>query len=281
LVYDEPGKNVYGTLNCLRLGIAQYATVDASQVETTTGYSASQSLVLTNTVANEDSKVSKVAIWEPNSNYHINTIINSFVTNRYFKSTEYNKFGLTESGLFGKTTVVDTYALIDNVLDFNESTKGGDEIIDGAGTRLLDDQNTQVYGISNVYNWSNESRFVKQNTIKTTISVPEDSEDGTETFPSSFEITGVADTSATSDGKESYDSSYGALLVTTDGGTITIPANTIVRYRIYLWLEGQDVDTLNYASHGGSMTVNLGIQKPASSTQATSQSNVEEVSNNT
>ena len=31
--------------------------------------------------------------------------------------------------------------------------------------------------------------------------------------------------------------------------------------RIYVWLEGQDVDCINYASHGGGITLNLGLVK--------------------
>ena len=41
----------------------------------------------------------------------------------------------------------------------------------------------------------------------------------------------------------------------------TIPANTICRLRVYVWLEGQDVDCINYASHGGGVTVNIGLVK--------------------
>ena len=35
----------------------------------------------------------------------------------------------------------------------------------------------------------------------------------------------------------------------------------ISRVRIYLWLEGQDVDCINYASHGGGVKVNIGLVK--------------------
>ena len=40
-----------------------------------------------------------------------------------------------------------------------------------------------------------------------------------------------------------------------------IKKNTIIRLRMYVWLEGQDVDTTNYASHGGGITVNIGLVK--------------------
>lgn len=41
----------------------------------------------------------------------------------------------------------------------------------------------------------------------------------------------------------------------------SIPANTICRLRVYVWLEGQDVDCINYASHGGGVNVNIGLVK--------------------
>ena len=52
------------------------------------------------------------------------------------------------------------------------------------------------------------------------------------------------------------------LLSTKDGKTeFQIPANKIVRLRVYVWLEGQDVDCINYASYGGGVIVNLGLVK--------------------
>ena len=52
-------------------------------------------------------------------------------------------------------------------------------------------------------------------------------------------------------------------LVSTSDGTSTfgITPNKICRLRIYLWLEGQDVDCINYASHGGGVKVNIGLVK--------------------
>jgi len=40
-----------------------------------------------------------------------------------------------------------------------------------------------------------------------------------------------------------------------------IAPNCVVRLRVYVWLEGQDVDCINYASHGGGVTVNIGLVK--------------------
>lgn len=52
-------------------------------------------------------------------------------------------------------------------------------------------------------------------------------------------------------------------LVSTTNGTTTfgIAPNKITRIRVYLWLEGQDVDCINYASHGGGVKVNIGLVK--------------------
>ena len=40
-----------------------------------------------------------------------------------------------------------------------------------------------------------------------------------------------------------------------------IPKAQVCRVRMYIWLEGQDVDCTNYASHGGGVTVNVGLLK--------------------
>jgi len=40
-----------------------------------------------------------------------------------------------------------------------------------------------------------------------------------------------------------------------------IAPNSICRLKIYVWLEGQDVDCINYASHGGGITLNIGLVK--------------------
>ena len=41
----------------------------------------------------------------------------------------------------------------------------------------------------------------------------------------------------------------------------SIAPNSVIRLRVYVWLEGQDVDCINYASHGGGVTLNLGLVK--------------------
>lgn len=52
-------------------------------------------------------------------------------------------------------------------------------------------------------------------------------------------------------------------LVSASDGTTTfgIAPSKISRLRIYVWLEGQDVDCINWASHGGGIKVNIGLVK--------------------
>ena len=93
--------------------------------------------------------------------------------------------------------------------------------------------------IDNIYDWSgtNSAVMEKQNTLQTTTKK-------TEGVITSYEIA------------EGVQNLKGTL-----GDDFTMPRNTIIRYRVYVWLEGQDVDCINYASHGGGVTLNLGLVK--------------------
>ena len=89
--------------------------------------------------------------------------------------------------------------------------------------------------IADIYKWDgSESNLAVQNVLQTTKS---------------------ADDYTISEGVQN--------LVSTKNGTSTfgIAPNAISRIRIYLWLEGQDVDCINYASHGGGVKVNIGLVK--------------------
>ena len=53
---------------------------------------------------------------------------------------------------------------------------------------------------------------------------------------------------------------------TVDGGDYTAPTlnmqdGSVCKVRMYVWLEGQDVDTLNEASHGGGIYLDIGLLK--------------------
>ena len=54
-----------------------------------------------------------------------------------------------------------------------------------------------------------------------------------------------------------------------DGTTdFSIDPGKYVRLRMYVWLEGQDVDCINYASLGGALTLDISISKPGASSES-------------
>ena len=57
------------------------------------------------------------------------------------------------------------------------------------------------------------------------------------------------------------------LVSSSDGETkFTLAPGKYIKMRMYVWLEGQDVDCINYASLGGNITLDVGLSKPAGST---------------
>ena len=75
----------------------------------------------------------------------------------------------------------------------------------------------------------------------------------------------VLQTTKTSDTDYTIKDGVQNLISTSDTGdgttTFKLPPNSIIRLRVYMWLEGQDVDCINYASHGGGVKVNIGLVK--------------------
>ena len=189
----ETDKSSTGLQNTARVAFAKY--------NGTSDVMADQATILKETagigVGAGTSYITDVAIWEPNSNDHVEYIVQ-------------NNNKITGAGAsFNATTQMDTYAL--------KSTSIGQTIAD-------------------IYKWDGtESYLTKQNVLQTTKTSTED-----------------------------YSIAEGVqnLVSTTDGSTtFGIAPNAICRIRIYLWLEGQDVDCINYASHGGGIKVNIGLVK--------------------
>ena len=90
--------------------------------------------------------------------------------------------------------------------------------------------------IDNIYNWDSEATtngLVRQYTLQT---------------PNS----GVADSTQLISAKDATKAQF------------KIEPGKYVHMRMYVWLEGQDVDCINYASLGGSLTIDVGLSKPGS-----------------
>ena len=197
-----------GLQNTARIALAKY--------NGTSDVMADQATILKDTagigVGAASPYITDVAIWEPNSNDHVDYIVTN---NNYVKWSAPDKgkyatkdLGGGRSG-FDTTTQIPTYALKDSAIKAN---------------------------IDDIYAWDgSEANVQKQNTLQTTKKTEED-----------YTI------------KEGVQN----LVSTTDGTTeFKIPANKICRIRIYLWLEGQDVDCINYASYGGGINTNIGLVK--------------------
>lgn len=158
------------------------------------------------------SNITDVAIWEPNSNDHVEYIVNNNNMITWSRGDE-GKYAPKELANgkkgFDINTQIPTYGLKDTAIG---ST------------------------INDIYKWDGTEQLVaKQNVLQTTKTSEED-----------YKINeGVQNLKSTSDGSTDF----------------TIKASKISRIRIYLWLEGQDVDCINYASHGGGIKVNIGLVK--------------------
>lgn len=229
----ETEKSITGLQNTARVALAKYGGTKGTG-GTWTGaidsFESDQVKILKATGAynsalgGNDVYLTDVAIWEPNSNDHVQYIVdqqkNTPITWSASDKTKYNeyKYDTTASGEdikgFGTTTKIPTYAL-------KESSIGST--------------------INDIYVWDGtETSVAKQVTLQTTKKSDTD-------YRINEGVQNLISTSDTGDGTT----------------TFKLPPNCIVRLRVYLWLEGQDVDCINYASHGGGIKVNIGLVKSA------------------
>lgn len=219
LQITEASKSETGLQNTARVAFAKYGSteVDGTWTGVSDASERDQATILSETGAVGDTPVyiTDVAIWEPNSNDHVQYIVdnNNKITWSASDETLYATKTLSDGRKgFDLTTKMPTYALM--------NTSVGSEI-------------------ANIYDWSgtNSSTLQKQVTLQTT-----------KTSDTDYSINeGVQNLISTSD--------------STGATNLTIAPNSIIRLRVYVWLEGQDVDCINYASHGGGITLNIGLVK--------------------
>lgn len=203
-------------------GLQNTARVAFVKYEGTSDVMADQATILKETagigVGASTAYISDVAIWEPNSNSHVEYIVknNNKITWSASDATAYATKTLDDGRKgFDLNTQMPTYALKESAV----------------GAKIAD-----------IYKWDgSETTLQKQNVrqTKTTAKASTEADYAIED--------GVQNLVSTSDG-------------TTEFG---IAPSKISRVRIYLWLEGQDVDCINYASHGGGIKVNIGLVKGA------------------
>ena len=208
----DSSKTTTGLQNTARVAFAKYSG--------TSDTIADQDTILKETagtgVGAATVNITDVAIWEPNSNTHVDYIVenNNKVTWSVADASAYATKLLKDGKKgFDTNTQLPTYALKDSSVG-----------------------NT----INDIYKWDgSESQIAKQYTLQTKLT--------------SKESTSVD--YALEDGVQN-------LVSTKDGTTeFGISPSRISRIRIYVWLEGQDVDCINWASHGGGIKVNIGLVK--------------------
>ena len=249
-------KATTGLQNTLRVAFAifDYDTAKATQV--TVNETPNQSQILEATTG-ASRKITNVAIWEPNasgaalkeggepatkpsdviSTYaaHVTYIVqnNNRVT---FSEADRTAFGLT-SNRFAANSAIPTYALTKKALATTADTP-------------------KV--ITDIYNWDTTAATGAGLARQFTLQTPN---------------TGVSSTTGAGVDKNiNYDDTQGAvkLVSAKDGKSeFSIEPGKYVRMRMYIWLEGQDVDCINYASLGGNVKIDVGLSKPGTTTTAT------------
>lgn len=172
------------------------------------------------------SKITDVAIWEPNADKHVSNIVGAN-----------NLLKLNDTDL-AKWPLADEKDATTGIIEFADGEK--------VPTYGLTSTSTSASsGIANIYDWTGaedtavaDGYLALQNVVQT----------------------------ASGNTKVHYLKS--TKLINNDGGAAAddivdfeILKNTVSKIRVYIWLEGQDVDTTNYASHGGGITVNIELLK--------------------
>lgn len=242
LTIMENGNESVGLQNTVRVALAKYGTGAITSGEGASAKRsgvadviAEQEEILKKTGAAtegaDDVYLTDVTIWEPNSSDHVDYIVtnNNIIT---WSSTEGPKYGTYSEAkkkyLFKSDTQMPTYALTEKTVDDDDVEIKDIYWWDTATTYTVDGDKASH---------SNSGLLQKQMTVQTKKRSNTD-----------YRVEGVKNlysTTSTDEKKTAF----------------SIAPNSIIRLRIYVWLEGQDIDCINYASHGGGVTLNLGLVK--------------------
>jgi len=241
---EEGGNEAAGLQNTVRVGFARYGSyyADGAWVGTADVMEQDQQKILKQTGASATGDtvyITDVAIWEPNAASHVNYIVNNNnnITWTTGSNDEKNyKLNLKNKYLEDNPGDNDGAADYEGKTGFWTNTQLPtyalkETAVDAKSENVIDD----------IYYWSTDETTLKgveylekQTVLQTT------KKSATDYTPKE----GVED------------------LVSTDGSSkFTIAPSKISRLRIYVWLEGQDVDCINYASYGGGIIVNIGLVK--------------------
>ena len=174
--------------------------------------------------ATEGAIIENVAIWEPNAYDHVDYVVKN---NNEITWTNEDKLGYLSDQTTGKykgTEKIPTYAL-----------KAEATAITGGNV------------LENIYDWSgtNSTYLDKQITLQTD-------------HKAGYYIKGGVKNLLSVNTPETALYTNGA---TGEVVTFKIPKDEVCKVRMYIWLEGQDVDCINYASHGQGIELDIGLTK--------------------
>ena len=211
-----------GLQNTVRVGFARYGAITKGG-NGVAGLQDSVTDILKLTGATSNNvNITDVAIWEPNAGTHVEYIV-----------TNNNKIKWSDSD----GSKYGTYSEESKLYEFAQNTQMPTYALAG-------DAATEGTIINNIYDWSgtNSGTMSKQVVLQTTNTV--DAEGNVD-----YKI------------KEGVQNLKSITSTDSTAKDFVIAPNSIVRMRIYVWLEGQDVDCINWASYGGGVTVDIGLVK--------------------
>ena len=232
LTVKSTTKQTTGLQNTARVALVQYKNSNDAKVKVDSTPSTADIIAGT---TNTD--IASVAIWEPNANAHVQYIVdtNNNVTWKKADVTgDSNPLKDDDSFKAVSWQGSDT----EKKIKFGLTSQVPTYALTAASLTNKEltgpDIDASKGSIADIYNWGDDasSSLKKQNVLQTT-----------------------------TDGINKDK----AFVSATDGSSpFQIPGGQYVRMRMYIWLEGQDVDCTNYASLGGGIKIDFGFSKPGS-----------------
>ena len=230
LTVKSTTKQTTGLQNTARVALVQYANSNDEKVKVDLTPSTENIIAGT---TNTD--ITSVAIWEPNANAHVQYIVDSNNNVTWKKADVSTGTPLENDDIFSAVTWASD---AEKKIKFGTTSQVPTYALTAACLTNKEltgaDIDASKGSMQDIYNWgtSASTSLAKQYTLQTTTA----GIDADKAFVSA------------ADGSSPFQ----------------IPGGQYVRMRMYIWLEGQDVDCTNYASLGGGIKIDFGFSKPGS-----------------
>ena len=216
------GKGSTGLQNTLRVGFALFDNAGGTANDVLVSETPSQSQILN---ATRTQNITDVAIWEPNASGAEESTGEgaSKVVTRYASHVDY----IVQNNNNIKWSIADAKTYLNQTITEPKVIRY--EANTGIPTYALTGASATAVNIANIYDWATPSAGLEK---QVTLQTPN---------------TGV--------GNDPIQ------LKSVTGSDFAIAPGEYHKLRMYVWLEGQDVDCINYASLGGGLTIQVGLRK--------------------